>query len=103
MDWTPYVVFVITGVFAAVAQRRYLDELVRGGGAVSSDESIARQIRDRPGRLINIAAIETVRRLRALVTRQDGTRAERLRVVALLAITATPGCAAWTILSLGPT
>ena len=100
MDWTPYALFVISGIAMTGAQRLYFDELATRGG-LTPDAQVAQEILGRPRARPSIAARETVHRLRSLLTRQRDSRAERLRMLALLSIAVTLGSFAWMMMTLG--
>lgn len=97
MNLVPHILFVVSGLLTAVAQRRYYDELAGRYPGVHSDTAVAQDIRDRPSRLVHIVAAETFHRLRALVKRQPAQRAERLRIIACVSVAVTLGCFGWTI------
>jgi len=99
VDWKPYVLFLVSGVVAAFAERRYFEELARRGlGGVRSDDSWTAEVSDHPSRLPSVVASETMRRLRALLTRQPDGQAERLWLIAIVTIAVAIGCFLWTVL-----
>jgi hypothetical protein len=81
-----FVCFVVGGVAAGIAQRRYYEALARSSDQVSSNAEVLDAYL---GNLIRIPATsfrESVRRLRALRTRQPDRVLERMRWQALCAI-----------------
>lgn len=97
VDWTPYVLFLASVAISAFAQRHYIDHLARCGQGVRSDASVAAEIRDRPWRLAAVVTSETLRRLKALSTRQPDRHAERLRRIAILSIALSIACFLWAM------
>jgi hypothetical protein len=85
VNWWPFVLFLVAGVAATIAQKAYFDALSKHHD-VSPDADIAQEIGAAPHRLPAIVADETSRRWKALLTRQTEQSLERQRLVACAAI-----------------
>ena len=95
--WAPFVLFLVSGLIAAYAERAYFASLVASGTLLRTDESIADDIRRDPKGLFRVLPMEVTLRLLALAARQQSPKLERQRRVALLSILVTVGCFAWWV------
>ena len=83
-------IVIVTSLIAAIAQDRFNRALLRSGSnAVTSDAEIAAAFQSDLRRMPRANAIETKRRLSALLSRQTDPSAERWRRLTLV----------WTVLS----
>lgn len=97
MNWTPFILFLVTGFAAGYAQRAYFSGLVAAGSPLRTDEKFANEIRGEPRRLPRIVATEVRSRLEALATPQQVKRLERQRRIALLSIAISVTCFLWWV------
>src|SRR5690349_2059059 len=92
MYWVPQILFLLSGVFAAIAQQRFLDPARSKGVALRSDRQFVDKVEVEPRRLVTTAAHETRVRLKALLSRQADEDLEAKRWTALGAIALTLAC-----------